>query len=540
MTYQVPGCAICNTPRCNLCRLKKSKFSWRNRRQALYSLCEDAALLGLTTVAPGFVQPHDLSGPTTNTTSTVLEPDPTYDQVRSQGGLLSVPMPEYSNPQSLEEHDLQRREDTQVLAARKLGKEGLLSSSPLSQAGTIDITTDPSFVASSITTQVPDRASSRLYQTDTIDIIVDAFKIWKSQDNSAFNCFASTVDAVPPSSSHPNQSTAPERSRKRTPTQGNSSKQGSPKRAKVSSDEASQTRKDEKRLLACPFWKKDPIRHRNCFRGVKRIRDVKQHLRRNHTQPVFCRRCGTEFGNEEAALSEHLRAADLCEIRYFQDPDGVTVLHEKALKRHSDRGANEAAQWYAIWDHLFLSGQSGGLPPPPRPSSPYVDNDLSEDMSSFREFSHREGWRALATDRDLNHVALSVDEDLLQRCLDRIYENWLAKRSTGSQQSWDDSSVTLSDSSTPDETVPTSDTTTFDHQLLDDDIMTLSEFPADLDFGDDFLGPQINETFNDFMAMSSVDNATAQAVPCIPLLTSEHGSEHAVHAESLDPSLISR
>lgn len=539
MTNQVPGCAICNTPRCNLCRLEKSKTGWRNRRQALYDLCEDAALLGLTTVAPGLAQPHDLSGPTANTTCTVLEPDPTYDQVRSQVGLLSLPMPEYTSPQNLKEHDVQEQQDTQVFADTKR-KECLLSSSSVSQAGTIGVIADPSLLASSINTHIPDRTSSRLYQTDTIDIIVDTFEIWKAQDNHDSKGFASSKETAPPSSSHPNRSTAPERSRKRTSNQGTSSGQGCPKRAKVSSDKASQTRKDENRLLACPFWKKDPIRHRNCFRGVKRIRDVKQHLRRNHTQPKFCRRCGTEFGNEEAALSEHLRAADLCEIRYFQDPDGITVLHEKALKRHSDRGANEAAQWYAIWDYLFPSGQSGGIPPPPRPSSPYVDNDLSEDMSSFREFSHREGWQALATDRDLNHVTLSVDEDMLQRCLDRIYENWLAKRDTSSQQSLDESSVTLSGSSTPDESVPTSDTTSFDHQFIDDSFMTLSEIPADLDFGDNFLEPQIDETFNDFMAMSSVGNATAQTFPCIPLLTSEHESEDAIQAEILDPSLINR
>lgn len=530
---------MCSTPRCSLCRLEKFHVGWKDQGQALYTLCKHAALPGLTIGDPGFVQPPDLADATTNIICTTLAPDPTYDQFGLREGLLSLAIPEHST--SLIEHNLQ----AQVLPSTNSRIGFDLSSLSVEQLDSFDIAPDPSHLATSIPKPSTDLSTSRQYQADTIGLIIDAFERWKAEGSNDFNDFNGASlprNAVPPSTSQPNQTTAPGQSRKRTSNQHSSSKQRGSKRAKVSNDESPQARIEDKRLLACPFWKKDPVRHRNCFRGVKRIRDVKQHLRRSHIQPVFCRRCGTEFGDEEAALSEHLRAAELCEIRYFQDPDGITTLHQKALKRHSDRSADEAAQWYVIWDYLFPSGHDVEPPPPSRPNSPYVDYDLSEEMSSFREFSRREGWRALvdAGDPDVSDVAFRVDGDLLQRCLDRIYESWLAKRGTSSQQPWEESSSTLSNISTPGESAPTSDTTSIDQQTLDDNIMMLGDFSADLGLENNFLEYQINGPFDDFVAMPSVDNTTAQTFPRNPSLGSEHETEHALHMEMLDPTLISR
>lgn len=532
---------MCNHISCSFCEWEKIKVSWQEQELAFYTwhknaaLRKDAALFGLTTSEPHHPQPPDLRDVATTITCTTLEPDPTYDQE----GPLSATIPEYVTPQSLNEHSLHIQSDTIISPTIKSRMELGLSSLCLNQVDTIGIAPDPSPLASSIPTQSPDHPSSLRHGTDIINRLIAACNRWRAEGSNASNGSSPPTNAVQPNNSQSNQSTVPQRSRKRTSNQGNRSKQGSAKRAKTSSDEVPQAKEEDRRLFACPFWKKDPIKHRNCFRGVKRIRDVKQHLRRNHQQPVFCRRCGMEFGNQEAALGEHLRTAELCEIRYFQDPDGITTLHQNALNRYSERGGDKAAQWYVIWDYLFPGGPNG-KPPPPRPTSPYVDEDLSEDMSSFREFSHREGWRALANDPDLSHVALSVDEELLQRCLDRIHENWLAKRSTRSQQSWGESPVTLSDSSTPDESEPASDLTNIDHQILDDNVMTLSDFAADPDFDNNFFEAQIDGLFDNFMAMPSTDEISAQSFPSVLLLTSEHKSEHATQVATLDPTLISR
>lgn len=48
--------------------------------------------------------------------------------------------------------------------------------------------------------------------------------------------------------------------------------------------------------LACPFYKRNQVRHSNCLHfRLKRIKDVKQHLLRKHKQPYYCPICGLEF-----------------------------------------------------------------------------------------------------------------------------------------------------------------------------------------------------------------------------------------------------
>ncbi|KAM0189609.1 hypothetical protein ACHAPA_006407 [Fusarium lateritium] len=86
--------------------------------------------------------------------------------------------------------------------------------------------------------------------------------------------------------------------------------------------------------LACPFSKKDLHVYRECIKfGFKRARDVKQHLKRNHSPEVV----------------EPIR---LC------------------LQKPSTRGPREK-QWYEVFDILF----PGYLP---RPSSPYNDFEISQ------------------------------------------------------------------------------------------------------------------------------------------------------------------
>jgi hypothetical protein len=513
--------------------MEKVRVRWREGKQAFYAwtkdaaLREEAALLSLTTAEPEIVQPPDLRNATTAITCTTLEPGPTCDQVSFEEEYPSVTTPAEVTLQSLIKHNPDSHGDTHVLPTVRHPNRFDLSSLSLNQVDAIDIAPDPSSSACSILEQVSDWPSSFPHQPDTIDTIIAIFNRWKAESSIHSHGCSSQPKAVPPSSSQSSQSTTPEQSRKRTSDQRNPDKQSRAKRPKVSNDSDPQVRKEDKRLLACPFWKKDPIGHRDCFRGVRRIRDVKQHLRRSHQQPVFCARCGTIFGDEQAALTEHVRAAERCQMREFPEPGGINAEHQKALRRYSDRSADERQQWYVIWDYLFPGGLNG-KPPPPRPNSPYVDQDLSEDMSSFREFSHREGWRTLANDPGLSDIAFHIDEELLQRCLDRIYDTWLANRSTPSQQPWGESPFTLPDSSSPDDRVPINNPAGIDYQPGDNSMMPLGDFAANLDFANNFSGSQIDDLFDSFMAIPNMDDDVAQTLPIIPLLTSDHGFEQAI------------
>ena len=136
-------------------------------------------------------------------------------------------------------------------------------------------------------------------------------------------------------------------------------------------------------VFACPFIKKDPMRHRDCYRYfLTRIRDVKQHIKRCHRMPIHCARCTEIFGDEEDR-DEHLRSAD-CSVRPMVQLDGVSEKQQKLLSQRISSTMSEDDQWFAIFDILFPGHN-------PRPRSPYLDQELSEQMQMFRDFLAAQG-----------------------------------------------------------------------------------------------------------------------------------------------------
>jgi hypothetical protein len=82
-------------------------------------------------------------------------------------------------------------------------------------------------------------------------------------------------------------------------------------------------------------------------------------------------RCGDLFVNEQS-LRSHTRAELPCAVRNFHS-DGLSQTQIDALSRRADHRLGRAEQWLATWDIVF--------PEVPRPSSPYMDAELSEDLS---------------------------------------------------------------------------------------------------------------------------------------------------------------
>ncbi|KAL1849681.1 hypothetical protein Daus18300_013182 [Diaporthe australafricana] len=531
MPYRIPGCDFCNVPRCKFCVVQDHTAGWRGKRQDLYTWRKDAALLGPIPAEPQLPQPPDLTKARATTTCTSPEPHHTHDTLS-----LREPLPT-SRHQFVAPQSLNGQWGISTLPTSNPPIESGLSSLSLDQADTIDLFTDPFSSIAFNSEDVAGCASSSSLPTDTINRIFLTFNEWKAGVIYRTRGSNSPTTNGPTPSSEPNRSSGSSRSRKRTSDQGSTSKQSGSKRPKVSSDEKPPARKAERRLLACPFWKKDPIRHRDCFKGISRISYVKQHLRRSHQRPAyFCHRCGTQYRDEEEDLwIEHQLATERCEERIVELPDGITRAQQNGLTNYSDRSTDEADQWYVVWDYVFPDGRF------PKPSSPYVNQDLSEEMSSFREFSHSQGWNALASDPNLWNVTLLLDEELLQRCLTRIHDNWLAKRSTTSQTSSEESPLALSNTSTPDETVPTYDATPVGHHLQGEDLMLPNDFTAGLDSNDYLLTFQDDNHYftpSDFMITTSL--ATPQMLSNVPLPRSARGIEHGTHLTALDPTITSR
>ncbi|KAF4988252.1 hypothetical protein FGRMN_9876 [Fusarium graminum] len=143
-------------------------------------------------------------------------------------------------------------------------------------------------------------------------------------------------------------------------------------------------KQEESRLrLACPFYKYDPVRYRQCHSKVlKRNSYVKQHLFRSHMQPIYCIRCMSTWPSDEK-LREHLRT-QRCEVREYIAPEGITPDQKQKLQsRLGGQNKSESDQWFELYAILFPGAQ--------KPKSAYLDGELSEDVESLREFIERRG-----------------------------------------------------------------------------------------------------------------------------------------------------
>ena len=163
------------------------------------------------------------------------------------------------------------------------------------------------------------------------------------------------------------------------------------------------------KLLACPFWKRNCSRHRECSKfKLSGIGRVKQHLKRRH-QPrqrplIQCGRCGQIFP-QMAGLDQHLQQDQLCESGNFEVHE-LSEHQSTDLSRLSDRRLSIEDQWYAMWDIIH--------PGIARPASPYVEQGLSEDLQTFHEYMMSQGIDILLEENRINTL---IDNDRLQMFL---------------------------------------------------------------------------------------------------------------------------
>lgn len=112
--------------------------------------------------------------------------------------------------------------------------------------------------------------------------------------------------------------------------------------------------------LACPFYRLDPIRYRNCLLRHKlgSTSFTVQHLKRNHSQPPHCAKCGLEFKTAKER-DEHTRTVT-CECKEFA-LEGVSESQFQELQ-NTPRILNESERWYRIWAILFPNVLCHGSP----------------------------------------------------------------------------------------------------------------------------------------------------------------------------------
>ncbi|KAK3896905.1 hypothetical protein C8A05DRAFT_20226, partial [Staphylotrichum tortipilum] len=143
--------------------------------------------------------------------------------------------------------------------------------------------------------------------------------------------------------------------------------------------------------LACPYWKLDPRRYRDCGkRGMFReIKHVKQHLYRNHCMPdIYCSRCKVKFP-DRAELEHHSQHAGAACLFKPLDPEDplITGSQKTKLQKKSPATRSVYDRWYDVWKIVF-----GSRPPP---SSPYLDTGITASFCDFREYARGRGRQIL-------------------------------------------------------------------------------------------------------------------------------------------------
>ncbi|GAB1317912.1 hypothetical protein MFIFM68171_08122 [Madurella fahalii] len=181
-------------------------------------------------------------------------------------------------------------------------------------------------------------------------------------------------------------------------------------------------------LLACPFWKLDSQTHDRCFKLIlSNTSRVKQHLLRKHSPTYYCQRCYAIFPNKET-LDQHIQVQVVtCPCREHSFPQ-ITYQQRLQLSTKSKTNLPEADQWFAIWDIIF--------PGRPRPSSPYIDAELSEDLCRFREFAEADGPDIMTAEMQhrLQMTEIPAEQttailrQVISRCITLLFERWPAGR----------------------------------------------------------------------------------------------------------------
>lgn len=139
-------------------------------------------------------------------------------------------------------------------------------------------------------------------------------------------------------------------------------------------------------VFACPYWKLNPGRYHTCFPlDLRTVSRVKQHLNRKHAPRFYCHRCWSTFEKAELHTTHMMReSADMCAPNPSATLDGL--LHEqrdRLSRKCQHANMSERDKWFTVWDIVFPQAQ--------RPSSPYRNNQLSEDCASFQEYALRHG-----------------------------------------------------------------------------------------------------------------------------------------------------
>ncbi|KAL2106695.1 hypothetical protein VUR80DRAFT_6341 [Thermomyces stellatus] len=181
-------------------------------------------------------------------------------------------------------------------------------------------------------------------------------------------------------------------------------------------------------ILACPFYKWDPARYKNCRRILlTKISYVKQHILRAHRMPPHCQICNESFQTDDQ-MRQHIRSMT-CERRPYTPPDGVTEDQIFQLRSRVNQKNSLENQWYEVFDIIF--------PGSARPASVFLDPELSQDLDEFVNFLTTHGPKIILDKINLSNTPPGDGSSSrstpsltsgLSKALQEVYDRWYRSR----------------------------------------------------------------------------------------------------------------
>lgn len=178
-------------------------------------------------------------------------------------------------------------------------------------------------------------------------------------------------------------------------------------------------------VFACPFQRASPQKHHRCLKyTLNRIKDVKQHIYRQHSQPHFyCARCYETF-TSSGSRDVHSRRAD-CEKRDPPQFEGISEQQRNELKKTSPKRKPLHEQWFEVWDVIFPKLQ--------RPQSAFLGSYVEETVPLLRDIWNSKKAEIISGVLDSRGTGDGVDSHLLAAVMSSVFDRFEAETTRSSQ-----------------------------------------------------------------------------------------------------------
>lgn len=178
-------------------------------------------------------------------------------------------------------------------------------------------------------------------------------------------------------------------------------------------------------VFACPFQRASPQKYHRCLKyTLNRIKDVKQHIYRQHSQPPFyCARCYETF-TSPAARDVHSRRAD-CDKRQPPQFEGISEQQRNELKKTTPKKKPLHEQWFEVWEVVF--------PGIPRPQSAFIGSYVEEMVPLLRDIWNSKKAEIISGVLDSRGRGDGVDSQLLADVMGSVFDRFEAETTRSSQ-----------------------------------------------------------------------------------------------------------